>query len=153
MPPGPRVFLSYRRDDSAYQTSAIHERLVAALGAESVFMDVDNIPLGRDFRTHLQQALAQCDVCLAVMGDRWLTACTPAGDRRLDDPLDFVRIELEAALSRDIPVIPLLLGRASVPSPEALPKSRWIMATLGRAGDVVAAAGAPATARTDKGIS
>ncbi len=123
MQPGPRIFLSYRRDDSAFQTTTIHERLADAFGADRVFMDVDNIPLGRDFRTHMQQEIAKCDACLVVIGDRWLDACDGAGNRRLDNPLDFVRLELEAVLSRDIPVIPLLVGGAGVPGPGSLPKS------------------------------
>jgi formylglycine-generating enzyme required for sulfatase activity len=123
MPPGPKIFLSYRREDSAFQTTAIHEKLVDAFGGARVFMDVDNIPAGRDFRTHLQMAIAQCDVFLAVIGEHWLDACGPDGQRRLDNPRDFVRIELEAALSRDIPVIPLLLGSAVVPPAESLPES------------------------------
>lgn len=123
MSAGPKIFLSYRRDDAAFQTTAIHEKLVEAFGAESVFMDVDNIPAGRDFRAHLQEAIAQCDVCLAVIGDKWLHICDDDGNRRLEDPRDFVRIELEAALARGIPVIPLLVSNKGVPPAASLPKS------------------------------
>src|SRR5579863_820015 len=122
MPPGPKIFLSYRREDSAFQTTAIHEKLVDAFGNERVFMDFDSIAPGRDFRARLQLAISQCDVCLAVIGEHWLDA-QKDGRRRLDDPRDFVRIEIESALSRDIPVIPLLLGSAVVPAPESLPES------------------------------
>lgn len=123
MPPGPKIFLSYRRDDSAFQTTAIHEKLVEVFGAGAVFMDVDNIPAGRDFRSHLQLAIAGCDVCLAVIGEQWLSACDEQGQRRLEDPRDFVRIELEAALARGIPVIPLLVGKIGVPPVASLPES------------------------------
>ncbi len=119
----PRVFVSYRRDDSAYVTTPIYDRLVQALGADNVFMDVDNIPAGRDFRVHLQMAINACDVCVAVIGEGWLGATNPDGTRRLDDESDFVRLEIEASLGRDIPVIPLLVGRAQLPTAAQLPES------------------------------
>lgn len=119
----PRIFISYRREDSAFQTTAIHSQLVGEFGTENVFMDVDNIPAGRDFRRHLQLAIQECDVCVAVIGDQWLSASAAPGQRRLDNDLDFIRIELEAALQRDIPVIPLLVGRQPMPAPDQLPPS------------------------------
>ena len=75
-------------------------------------MDIDAMSLGRDFRKQLADAVNQCDVLLAVIGDHWLDARDPKkGTRRLDDPEDWVRIEIAAALARDIPVVPLLVGR------------------------------------------
>jgi hypothetical protein len=118
----PKIFISYRRDDSAYPAQWIHETLVAKFGEEDVFFDVDAIPPGVDFHDYLNEEVAQCDVLLAVVGDYWLNAQDETG-RRLDNPDDFVRIEIEAALSRNIPVIPVLVGKASVPRAEEMPES------------------------------
>jgi hypothetical protein len=117
------IFLSYRREDSRHQTGRLHDRLVAHFGPGQVFKDVDSIPLGRDFREVLTERVAACDVFLAIIGDGWLSITGKDGIRRLDDPGDFVRIEIEAALSRQIPVIPVLVGSSSVPRAEELPES------------------------------
>jgi TIR domain/Concanavalin A-like lectin/glucanases superfamily len=117
------VFVSYRRDDSRHQAGRLYDHLVEKFGKEHVFKDVDSIPLGSDFREILTERVGGCDVFLAVIGDTWLTAVGPSGTRRLDEPGDFVRIEIEAALARSIPVIPVLVGNASVPRPEELPDS------------------------------
>src|SRR5436305_2110625 len=105
-----KLFISYRRDDSIGITGRIYDRLQAHFGPRSIFMDVDSIPLGVDFRQHLNEAVSQCDALIAIIGERWLEIRLH-GLRRLDDPSDFVRIEIEAALTRNIPVIPILLGQ------------------------------------------
>jgi hypothetical protein len=117
------VFISYRREDSADVTGRINERLTQRYGHNVVFQDIDNIPLGVDFRQHLDRALSQCNVLLAVIGDRWIEGENGVGQRRIDDPRDHLRLELEAALRRDIPVIPVLVRRAAVPSEQELPDS------------------------------
>ena len=117
-----KIFMSYRRDDSADVSGRIYDRLVQRFGREQVFKDVDSIPLGVDFRKHLHQTVGSCDILVAVIGNQWL-AGTASGVRRLDDPKDFVRIELEAALQRDIPVVPLLVRGAEVPGEAELPAS------------------------------
>jgi formylglycine-generating enzyme required for sulfatase activity len=117
------IFISYRREDSRHQTGRLYDRLVAHFGSEHVFKDVDSIPLGSDFREVLTERVAGCDVFLAVIGDTWLSIAGKSGNRRLDDPGDSVRIEIEAALSRKIPVIPVLVGNSSVPPAEELPES------------------------------
>ncbi|HUG90094.1 MAG TPA: protein kinase [Planctomycetaceae bacterium] len=121
----PRIFISYRRDDSIDIAGRIYDRLEGEFGREAVFIDVDAIPPGVDFREHLTSAVGACDVLLAVIGDEWLEvrheAGLLAGTRRLDDPADFVRIEIEAALTRGIRVIPVLVGQAKMPAPERLP--------------------------------
>lgn len=99
----------------------IYDRLVERFGKQQVFKDVDSIPLGVDFRKHLQKIVGSCDIFLAVMGDHWLETGGAAGKKRLDDPKDFVRIELEAALQRDIPVVPVLVRNARVPEESELP--------------------------------
>jgi formylglycine-generating enzyme required for sulfatase activity len=119
-----KIFVSYRREDSRDKTDRICDHLAPHFGTENVFQDVDNqIPLGRDFRNVLSERVAQCDVFLAVIGDAWLSMTGPDGTRRLDEPGDYVRIEIEAALARDIPVIPILVGRNSVPRANELPES------------------------------
>jgi hypothetical protein len=121
----PRIFLSYRRDDSEDITGRIHDHLKAHFGGDAVFMDIVAIPLGVDFRRHLETAVSQCDILLAVIGEDWVNIRhregPKAGERRLDDPGDFVRIEVQTALDRGIPVIPVLVARATMPALEALP--------------------------------
>jgi TIR domain len=116
------VFISYRREDSEGQARALYQDLVAKLGRDSVFMDVDSIGLGRDFRQVLQERLATCDVLLALIGRDWLDGKDKTGRRRLDNPGDFVRMEIAAALKRNIPATPLLLHGAQMPTAEQLPE-------------------------------
>jgi Flp pilus assembly protein TadD len=118
-----QIFISYRRDDAAYVTGHINDRLCREFGAESIFTDVDNIALGVDFRSVLDEKVGQCQILLAVIGDHWLTAKSEEGELRLHDPADFVRIEIESALKRKIPVIPLLVGGTKMPSKDDLPES------------------------------
>lgn len=117
----PKVFISYRRDDAAWQAHTIYERLASRLGPESVFFDVDAIPLGVNFRSYLHDQVHQCVLLLAVIGEGWLDAQDDGGQRRLDNPDDFVRIEIEAALARNIPVVPVLVNRAMMPKADRLP--------------------------------
>ena len=122
------IFISYRRSDSPDATGRIYDRLVSEFGKAQVFKDVDSIPLGRDFRGHLNTIVSECGVMLAIIGPRWTDASSEAGQRRLEDPDDFVRIELEAALARDIPVVPVLVGLAQIPVASELPASLASMA-------------------------
>ena len=117
------IFISYRRDDSADITGRIYDRLVQHFSRDTVFKDVDSIPLGIDFRQHLDSALSQCRVFLAVIGDRWAGTDAATGKRRIDDPYDHVRLELELALARNIPVIPVLVRNFSIPGADKLPES------------------------------
>jgi len=115
------VFISYRRGDSEGQARALSIELGELIGKDSVFMDVDSIALGRDFRQILQERLQACDIMLALIGPGWLDARDAAGNRRLDSPSDFVRQEIAAALRRNIPVTPVLLQGAPMPPTERLP--------------------------------
>ena len=115
------IFLSYRREDSEGQAGRLYDDLVAVFGSDSVFMDVAAIQPGRDFRKSIDQSLNSCGVFLSLIGKNWLSAKDASGQRRLDDPADFVRIETGAALKRDIPVIPVLVQGASAPKPDQLP--------------------------------
>src|ERR1700733_11425134 len=105
------IFISYRRSDSLVVSGRIYDFLVEEFGKENVFKDVYSIPLGSDFRAVLNEWVGGCSVFLAIIGDAWLSAIGPSGSRRLDDPNDFVRIEIESALARgdDITVIPVLV--------------------------------------------
>jgi TIR domain-containing protein len=127
IPPAPRtprtIFISYRRQDSGDVTGRIYDRLVHHFGKEAIFKDVDSIPLGVDFREFLGDAVGKCNLLLAVVGRQWLNSQNESGVRRLDDSRDFVRIEIESALQRDIPVIPLLVQGAGVPAENDLPSS------------------------------
>ncbi len=124
----PSIFLSYRRDDSRDAVGRICDRLAKELGDENVFLDVDSIPLGVDFRRILRKEVSQCHVFIAVIGPAWLIAADHEGQRRLADPDDFVRIEVEVALERGTPVILVLVGGARVPPAEELPTSLRKMA-------------------------
>ena len=116
-----RVFISYRRDDSAGHAGRVHDRLERELGRDLLFMDVDAIPLGADFVEVLGAEVGKCDVLLAIIGPGWLEARDDIGQRRLDNEQDFVRVEIAAALKRGIPVIPILLEGTKVPKSEQLP--------------------------------
>src|SRR5215467_13810316 len=116
-----RIFLSYRRDDSGGYTGRLYDRLSQHFGRDNLFMDVDTIALGLDFVEVIQDAVGVCDVLLAVIGRQWLTSADARGYRRLDNPEDFVRIEIMAALARNIRVIPVLVGGASMPRSTELP--------------------------------
>ena len=116
-----KVFISYRRGDSAGHAGRVMDRLARDLGRDLLFMDVDAIPLGTNFSKVLNEEVARCGVLLAVIGPNWSDMRDQNGNRRLDDPNDFVRIEIAAALQRDIPVIPILLDGASIPTADQLP--------------------------------
>jgi len=118
-----KIFISYRRSDSADVTGRIYDRLVEYLGREAVFKDVDNIPLGADFRQHINQMIEECNHVLVVIGRGWIDAKYEDSSLRLHDPRDFVRIEIEAALEKDVPIIPLLVGGAHMPADVQLPDS------------------------------
>nr|MCU0479923.1 TIR domain-containing protein [Anaerolineae bacterium] len=118
-----KIFISYRRADSKKDAGRIYDRLVEAFGKHNIFKDVDNIELGDDFRGVLREAVAGCDILLAIIGKQWLNITDEkTGKRRLDNPDDFVRIEIESALQRDkCLVIPLLVDGAFMPSGDELP--------------------------------
>jgi hypothetical protein len=116
----PRVFLSYRRDDTAGVTGRIHDQLRSRFGDESVFRDVDSIPSGLNFRERLERAVSECDVLLVLIGERWLQA-DESGKRRLDNSDDYVRMEIALALTSNKPVLPVLVGRAPMPLQGELP--------------------------------
>jgi uncharacterized protein YjbI with pentapeptide repeats len=117
------IFLSYRREDSADAAALLYDRLTAYFGREQVFMDVDSLIPGDDFDRKIAIVVGSCDVLLAVIGKRWLTITDQRGVRRLDDPGDFVRLEIEAALERNVLVVPVLVDGARMPQADELPVS------------------------------
>jgi TIR domain len=118
-----RVFLSYRRDDASGHAGRLYDLLAARYGPERVFMDIDAIPLGTEFGEAISRAVASCDVLIALIGRDWLRATDSHGRRRLDDPDDFVRREIESALEQDIVVVPACVQGAEIPRAEELPAS------------------------------
>ena len=115
------VFICYRRDEFAFAARAIHDRVVQRLERENVFLDVDNIALGVDWFNVLTERVVACDALIAVIGRNWVSSADKDNNRRLDDPDDFVRIEIEAALRRDVRVIPVLVDGAAMPKANELP--------------------------------
>jgi hypothetical protein len=116
------IFLSYRRDDAEGEAGRLFDDLTSEFGTDKVFMDVAGIEPGRDFRKVIDQNVSSCGVLLAMMGKGWIDAKDDDGRRRLDDPLDFVRLETASALRRDIPVIPVLVHGGRMPRSEQLPE-------------------------------
>ncbi|HEY6810659.1 MAG TPA: TIR domain-containing protein [Propionibacteriaceae bacterium] len=116
-----RIFISYRRQETAWPAGRLYDVLVEHFPPEQVFKDVDNIDPSDDFVERLTAAVASCDVLLALIGPQWLTITNKKGQRRLDDPEDYVLLEIETALTRKIPVIPILVDEAQMPGADELP--------------------------------
>jgi TIR domain-containing protein len=116
-----RVFISYRREDTSGQAGRLYDALAKALGPDNVFMDVDTIDIGVEFKDAIESAVTSCDVLFAMIGPRWLTVADSRGERRLSRADDYVRLEIEAALARNIRVVPALIAGASMPSSDDLP--------------------------------
>ena len=119
----PKVFISYRRQDSGGHTGRLADHLLDRLGSSSVFMDVESIEAGADFTEAIVRAIDDSDAVLVVIGPGWLDATGSDGKRRLDDAGDFVRREIEIALRSDVRVIPVLVGDAAMPAEARLPDS------------------------------
>lgn len=117
----PHIFISYRRNDSQDVAGRIYDALVNRFSAQCVFKDVDSIPVGKDFRKVLREAVRRAEVVVVIIGPRWLKAIDAAGKRRLEDPNDFVRIEIESALEMGIPLIPVMVSNARMVSATDLP--------------------------------
>ncbi len=124
------IFISYRRTDSATMTGRIYDRLCEHFGKSAVFKDVYNIPDGSNFREYISSVIRQCSVLLAIIGPNWIEPQTPLGQRRLDDPNDLVRIEIETALQQGKPVLPVLVVGAPMPLGASLPPSLRTIAAI-----------------------
>jgi TIR domain len=119
---GPKIFLNYRREDTRGYAGRLYDRLSNRFGEEQIFRDVDAIPPGIDFLEHIDGVVDQCDLMLVLIGESWTSIKDAQGKRRLYDPHDFVSIEIAAALEKNIPVIPVLIQGARMPSKEDLPE-------------------------------
>jgi hypothetical protein len=119
----PKIFLCYRREDTQGFARGIYESLASKYGQERVFRDIDSIPAGVRFPAWIKSRVGQCNVMIVLIGDSWLSVKDPTGQRRLDLSRDWVRQEIEVALRRDIPIIPVRLQGVSMPSEDELPPS------------------------------
>ncbi|HMX12353.1 MAG TPA: toll/interleukin-1 receptor domain-containing protein, partial [Burkholderiaceae bacterium] len=119
MPAG--IFISYRRQEALKEARAIFEKLSREFGAGQVFIDLEGLDYGVDFVESLERQLQHCQVMLVLIGPGWVAAPDGHGGRRLDDANDFVRIELRAALQRNIRVVPVLFDGAPMPRTSDLP--------------------------------
>jgi hypothetical protein len=118
----PRIFVSYRRGDSGH-AGRLYDALTSRFGSDNVFMDIDTIDPGVDFAEVINRAVTSCDAVIALIGRGWIAANDPKGRRRLEEPDDFVRLELESALAQDIVVIPTCVQGAQIPAAHELPPS------------------------------
>jgi hypothetical protein len=118
----PKIAISYRRSDSRAIVGRIYDRLVERYGSEEIFLDIDAIPYGRDFRHHIDSVLHQCAVLIVVVGPHW-TGARADGAPRIFDEADPVRIEVQTGLARCMPIIPVLIDDALMPQPSELPES------------------------------
>jgi uncharacterized membrane protein YhaH (DUF805 family) len=117
------IFLSYRRDDSAGAAGRLFDLLSQKLDGVKVFMDVDSLEPGVDFASVIDERLSGCDYFIAVIGPDWAGIKGPDESRRLEDANDYVRLEIEAALRRNIRVVPVLVDNARMPRPDEVPAS------------------------------
>lgn len=116
------IFISYRRNDTAWVAGRIHDFLKTHFDAGRIFRDTEQIGLGQKFPKSIEKALGNCKVMLVIIGQKWLTSAYEDGRRRLDDPNDWVRIEIKTAIEREILLIPIVVDGAKLPSKEALPE-------------------------------
>ena len=116
-----KIFINYRREDSLDAAGRLHDRLAQTFGDKNIFMDLEDIPAGVDFAKYLSDQVTASRVLLAVIGPTWLDAKDASGRRRIEDPDDFVVIEITTALARNIRVIPVLVEGARMPKAGELP--------------------------------
>ena len=117
-----QILINYRRDDTSGYARLIFDRLISHFGEDRIFMDVDGIEPGQDFVKVIDSAVGSCKVLIALIGRNWKDVADESGNRRLENPEDFVRLEIQTALTRDIPVIPTLIQGATMPNGKDLPE-------------------------------
>src|SRR5262245_54685501 len=118
-----KLFINYRREDTAPYAGRLCDHLTTHFGKDQVFIDIDRIEPGEDFVEAINRKVGTCDIAIVLIGPNWLHATDESGKRRLDDEEDFVRMEIVAALQREIRVIPVLVGRAQMPRKHELPEA------------------------------
>lgn len=117
-----RIFINYRRQDSEGYVGRLYDHLLKYFAKHDLFMDVTDLRPGINFVDALEEAVAACDVLLAIIGPAWIDAQDDTGERRLDAWNDFVRLEIASAIKQEKLVIPVLVGRAKMPAPDQLPE-------------------------------
>jgi len=117
------IFISYRREDTAHAAGRLFDRLSRHFGSDHVFMDIDTVELGDDFVNEIELAVRSCDVMVTLIGQKWLTATNSAGEKRLNDPNDFVHLEIASALDQSVDIVPILLDNTPMPVAKDLPGS------------------------------
>ena len=125
-----KIFISYRRDDSAGSAGRLYDHLEINLGKQIIFQDVDSIPLGSNFEEIIEESIDKCDIVLAVIGRNYIKIVDDAGKRKIQNPNDFVNIELTLANKFNKKVIPILVDNALMPSEEDLPKNLSFLSKL-----------------------
>ena len=118
-----KIFINYRREDSAPYAGRLYDRLIEHFGDDQVFMDIDKIGAGEDFVEVINRKISACDIAIVSIGPDWLGATDESGKRRLDNAEDFVRMEIVTALKRKICVIPVLVDGARMPRKRDLPRA------------------------------
>jgi hypothetical protein len=118
-----RIFVSYRREDTSGHAGRLADALASRYGRDHVFIDVDTLRLGSPFADEIARAVTSCDVLIALIGRGWLVAAGPGGGRRLDDPGDYVRLEIETALAAGVVVVPVCVQGARIPGPREVPET------------------------------
>ncbi len=122
------IFISYRKDDSKWNTQLLYDRLSHYFSPRAIFKDFNTIKPGEDYRQVIGGALKKCHVLLVIIGKNWLNSKDERGLQRLQNPEDLLRIEIETALSRNIRVVPILFDNITMPSKEMLPETLWPLA-------------------------
>src|SRR5271156_588127 len=119
----PKIAISYRRADSEAMTGRIFDRLIAHYGKDAIFRDIDDLPICTDFRVHINQTLLKTHILLAIVGPQWLGMASDGSADRIQEESDPVRVEVETALRRRVPLIPILIGATKMPNSDQLPPS------------------------------
>jgi hypothetical protein len=126
-----KIFINYRRDDSAPHALNVPQYLENIFGRRNIFIDIDRLRAGQKFGAVLEDKLGQCKVMLAIIGPSWVGAREPeTSGRRLDNPKDWVRLEIDRSVARNIPVIPVLVAGATLPSRSDLPPTLQTLVDL-----------------------
>src|SRR4051794_14804545 len=112
------VFISYLRADSAGWTKSLANDLKKKFGSNHIFMDIDSLAAGIDYINEIDKSLISCNIALVIIGPQWISVLDEKNRRRLDESEDHVRIEIQTSLERNIPVIPVAVGGAKMPSAE-----------------------------------
>jgi hypothetical protein len=116
-----QIFISYRREDASHAAGRLYDHLAQNFPKSRIFMDIDNLEPGENFAEEIGKSVGSCDILIALIGRHWLDACDPDGNRRLDNPDDWIRLEVSNALNRGIRVIPVLVDGALMPRSTQLP--------------------------------